>query len=163
MIREIRLIPRANGEGVSVVVEYTERVRERSNLLYPFVDRDDYKRVVNFDEPVYVKVCQDKISFLDERKINNFDIEKVIYNYPATIVIWKDGTKTVVKCQEGDMFDFEKGLAMCFAKKALGNKGNFNDVLRKHIPTNRSIIGGILDGLCKVVLNSFYGANGGKK
>lgn len=60
-----------------------------------------------------------------------FDIEKVIYNEPATIVMWSDGTKTVVKCQDGDYYDPEKGLAMCIAKKALGNKGNYNNVFKK--------------------------------
>jgi hypothetical protein len=48
-------------------------------------------------------------------------IEKVIYNGPATIVKWADGTKTVVKCCEDDVFDPEKGLAMAISKKALGD------------------------------------------
>ena len=30
------------------------------------------------------------------------EIKDVIFNEPATIIIWKDGTKTVVKCQEGE-------------------------------------------------------------
>lgn len=62
-----------------------------------------------------------------------FEIVKVIFNNPATIVIWADGTKTVVKCQEGDVYSKETGLALCFAKKALGNKGGFNDVFHKWI------------------------------
>lgn len=62
------------------------------------------------------------------------DIEKVIFNDPATIVIWKDKTKTVVKCQEGDTYSPELGLAMCISKKYLGNKGNFNEVFKKWIP-----------------------------
>ena len=53
----------------------------------------------------------------------------MIFNPPATIVIWDDGTKTVVKCQEGETFDEEKGVALCFAKKALGNKGNYYDAI----------------------------------
>lgn len=57
--------------------------------------------------------------------------EKIIFNDPATIVIWKDGTKTIVKCQNGEAYDREKGVAMCFMKKAMGNKGNFNDIFRK--------------------------------
>lgn len=61
----------------------------------------------------------------------SFEIEKVVFNDPATIVIWKDKTKTVVKCQEGDAFDPEKGLAMAIAKKALGNKSNFNNTIKK--------------------------------
>lgn len=50
------------------------------------------------------------------------EIKKVIFNNPATIVFWADGTKTVVKAKNED-FDPEKGLAMAIAKKALGNKG----------------------------------------
>lgn len=61
------------------------------------------------------------------------NIEKVIFNDPATIVFWKDGTKTVVKCQDDDVYDKEKGLAMCVAKKFFGNKGNFNKVFKKYI------------------------------
>lgn len=62
----------------------------------------------------------------------NFKIERVIFNKPATIVYWEDGTKTVVKCQKGDTYNKEQGLALCFAKKALGNKGNFNEVFKKY-------------------------------
>lgn len=58
-------------------------------------------------------------------------IEKVIFNDPATIVFWNDGTKTVVKCQEGDTFDKEKGLAMAITKKYLGNKGSYYNVIKK--------------------------------
>lgn len=63
-------------------------------------------------------------------KTNVFDIERVIFNEPATIVLWKDGTKTVVKA-DGDYFDPEKGLAMAIAKKALGNQGNYFNTIRK--------------------------------
>ena len=73
------------------------------------------------------------------------EIKNVIFNDPATIVFWEDGTKTVVKCQDGDEFDPEKGLAMAIAKKAYGNKGNYCNKLKKWLPkedqvdTNRSI------------------------
>lgn len=70
-----------------------------------------------------------------EAKLNGpsdlFGIKKVIFNEPATIVFWEDGTKTVVKCQEGDTFDPEKGLAMAISKKALGNKGNYYNTISK--------------------------------
>lgn len=61
-------------------------------------------------------------------------IKDVIFNKPATIVFWDDDTKTVVKCQEGDTFDPEKGLAMAIAKKLFGNKGNYNNQLKKWLP-----------------------------
>lgn len=61
-------------------------------------------------------------------------IKDVIFNNPATIVKWSDGSKTVVKCQEGDTYNPELGLAMCVVKKCCGNKGNFNDVFKKWLP-----------------------------
>ena len=45
--------------------------------------------------------------------------KKVVRNGPATIVFWKDGTKTVVKCHDED-YDPEKGLAMALARKLWG-------------------------------------------
>ena len=59
------------------------------------------------------------------------EIKEVIFNDPATIVFWTDGTKTVVKCQEGDIFDPEKGLTMAIAKKVYGNKGYYCNVIKK--------------------------------
>ena len=61
-------------------------------------------------------------------------IKKVIFNYPATIVLWTDESKTVVKCQDGDIYDPEKGLAMAISKKALGNKGNYCNEFKKWLP-----------------------------
>ena len=48
-------------------------------------------------------------------------IEKVIYNPPATVILWSDKTKTVVKCCENDIYDPEKGFAMAVIKKLCGN------------------------------------------
>ena len=67
------------------------------------------------------------------------EIKNVIFNYPATIVFWEDGTKTVVKCQDGDEFDPEKGLAMAIAKKAYGNKGNYCNKMKKWLPKEEPV------------------------
>ena len=60
------------------------------------------------------------------------EIKNVIFNEPATIVLWTDGTKTVVKCSEDDTYDPEKGLAMAISKKILGNR--FKSTFKKYIP-----------------------------
>lgn len=67
------------------------------------------------------------------------EIKKVIFNNPATIVFWEDGTKTVVKCQDSDEFDHEKGLAMAIAKKAYGNKGSYCNKMKKWLPKEESV------------------------
>ena len=62
-----------------------------------------------------------------------YEIKDVIFNNPATIILWTDGTKTVVKCQNDEIYDPEKGMAMAIAKKVMGNKGNYYDVFKKYI------------------------------
>lgn len=61
----------------------------------------------------------------------NVNIRKVIFNAPATVVLWSDGTKTVVKCGPDDIFDKEKGLAMAIVKKMAGNDSRFHKVFKK--------------------------------
>ena len=48
------------------------------------------------------------------------EIEQIKFHGPATIIFWKDGTKTVVKCQDGDAYDSEKGVLFCTLKKLIG-------------------------------------------
>ena len=68
---------------------------------------------------------------------NNRSIKNVIFNDPATIVFWTDGTKTVVKA-ENEPFDPEKGLAMAIAKKSLGNKGDYYNEFKKWLPEEKA-------------------------
>ena len=82
----------------------------------------------------FLELCQ------DYKRISFPCVKKVIFNKPATIVIWADGTKTVVKCQKDkngkyEKYDKEKGLALCYMKKALGNKYDYYDVVKNIIET----------------------------
>ena len=84
----------------------------------------------------------------DATDTRNDPIKKVIHNDPATIVYWLDGSKTVVKCGEGDIYDPEKGLAMAIAKKFLGNKGNYYDTFKKWLPEEEdALMKFLLDGI----------------
>lgn len=60
------------------------------------------------------------------------DIKQVIFNGPATIVIWHDGSKTVVKCAEGDEYSKFSGLAIAICKHIYGP--NFKKVFNYFIP-----------------------------
>ena len=64
-------------------------------------------------------------------------IEKVIFNDPATIILWSNGDKTVVKCIDGETFDPEKGLAMAIVKYVYGNKGNYYGYLKTLLPKEK--------------------------
>ena len=68
-----------------------------------------------------------------ERRPDNF-IHGVYFNEEkgTTCVVWKDGRKTIVKCQPCDTFSKEVGLAMCYMKRFLGNRGSFNETLKQY-------------------------------
>nr|DAF85754.1 MAG TPA: hypothetical protein [Siphoviridae sp. ctWT735] len=64
-----------------------------------------------------------------------YPIKKVIFNPPATIVFWENGSKTVVKAQ-GEAFDPEKGLAMAISRHYLCdicNLTRFDGVFKKYL------------------------------
>lgn len=81
-----------------------------------------------------------KTLFGDNKDNNSeeLDFEDIIINPPATIVKWDDGTKTVVKCQNGDVYDAEKGIALCFMKKMFDNKSYYNEVIKEAIAVNEA-------------------------
>lgn len=99
----------------------------------------------------FAEYCKNDVKMTEEvykmwPKINPFlaqgcGIKKVIFNDPATIVMWTDGTKTVVKA-ENEAFDEEKGLAMAISKKALGNKGNYYNTFTKWLPKEEEAVDG---------------------
>lgn len=66
-------------------------------------------------------------------------IDRVIFNEPATIILWKDGIKTVVKTQDGEPFDKEKGFLMAIAKYLNRDKANYNNLIKKWCPEDDEV------------------------
>lgn len=92
----------------------------------------DYSIASNLKEEN--NMCMSKVK---DTRIPTNPIEKVIFNDPATIVFWKDGTKTIVKCQEGATFDPEKGLAMAISRRYLCNicgLERYDGVFKRYVP-----------------------------
>lgn len=58
------------------------------------------------------------------------EIKRVIYHKPATVIVWKDGSKSVVKCDEVDEYNKEIGYLLCILKKILPSK-IFYDLLER--------------------------------
>lgn len=97
-------------------------------------------RTPNMSLSRYILTCSEAVSdtnknsSLSEKEFGYIpEIKNAYFNDPVTVVMWSDGTKTMVKCQDGDTYSKEVGLALCISKKALGNKPNFNNVFKKFI------------------------------
>lgn len=104
-----------------------------SNALQKKLNEPETKRDDSLIAMTYSQYAACRKYILSKEKKPTLEIKKVIFNNPATIVIWADETKTVVKAQNNELFDPEKGLAMAITKKALGNEGNYFDTIKKHV------------------------------
>lgn len=65
-------------------------------------------RAYKFSTPNFLHDMTEDIIHRNERPT------KVIFHDPATIAYWPDGQKTVAKCMEGDKYDPELGLIICY-------------------------------------------------
>lgn len=91
------------------------RIRKREESVF------DSMRYMHWANGVMEEATKKK----EETNMTTASIKDVIFAPPATIVYWSDGSKTVVKCSEKDVFDPEKGLAMAIAKRCGGNKDSY--------------------------------------
>ena len=91
---------------------------------------EGYASYFDYINPL-VNVSTNKKTKNELYRSNKKEIKRVIFNEPYTIVIWANGEKTIVKAQDGEPYDKEKGLAMCFAKYALGNTCRYFDFFKE--------------------------------
>lgn len=107
---------------------------------------------IDIDRAIYTAMATDYSRQSTERAEKNdivkfgmccVCIRKVIFNDPATVVLWSDGTKTVVKCGPEDTFDMEKGLAMAIVKKMAGNDNRFHKVFKQYLKKKKKEPGSI--------------------
>ena len=109
------------------------RIEPENNTFYEIIMEDENMPTGNYTG-LFKDLNNLTFTWKCTPQFDKNDIKDVIYHNPATIVFWQDGTKTVVKCQEGDTYNPELGLAMCIIKKMCNNKGNYNDVFNKWLP-----------------------------
>lgn len=94
------------------------------------------------DNGVTYRGYDDVIKFLSgwykfEKVTDDSIISRVIFNDPATIILWSDGTKTIAKTHGDDAFDPEKGFAVACAKKLLGGGNAFRMEFAKWTPVDK--------------------------
>lgn len=110
------------GMGTDRTIEETWMYKGKNEKGEAVYERDDKKMTFKYDMTnglqIYSELAMPGIS-------------KVIFNPPATVVMWDDGTKTVVKAKtsgkkkDQDKFSEEIGLAMAIAKKYYGSRSAF--------------------------------------
>ena len=65
--------------------------------------------------------------------VNCLGIKQIIYSGPKTIVIWKDGSKTIVSCGEGDQYDEYAGFCAAITKKIFSSTSKAKKIMKQYI------------------------------
>lgn len=124
--------PRHVIDFVREVVRWKERGGVLKDCKREIVDRIERTRGCGKTAFQMYQYYREVLGMLDTINPDSIEIEDVIFNDPATIVKWSDGTKTVVKA-ENEEFDPEKGLAMAISKRVLGNRYDYYDIFKKYV------------------------------
>lgn len=86
------------------------------------------KKAKEAEETLKQKIESDK-----RKAIKDFinSIKKVQFTDPWTIIFWKNGEVTRIKCQDGDEYSKETGLALGIIKHMFGDTNYFNTIFTK--------------------------------
>ena len=71
------------------------------------------------------------IKLAETKNFSSLNVSKIIFNPPATIVFWEDGTKTVVKCAAEDGFSEYYGFLEALGKKVYENNSQIKKLIDK--------------------------------
>lgn len=74
---------------------------------------------------------EDGLKLLGYDFVNPLHVDRIIFSPPATIVFWKDGTKTVVKCADGEPFSEYNGFAAALLKKVFGSNSAVKKIIQR--------------------------------
>lgn len=99
--------------------------------FYPLNSCDIAAAVINTDEEYGTYTYLDTIKECIYRNnlLNHPHIDHVIFNGPATIVFWNDGTKTVVKHDGKGRKDKRTAIMYAFMRKIYGEGKEYHNIL----------------------------------
>lgn len=95
------------------IVEYTPDTIEIVGTAPFHYGNGEYLKLLTYDLAPFTKV------------------DRLIFNPPATIVFWEDGTKTVVKCAKGEAFSEYNGFAAALLKKIFGSNSAVKKIIQR--------------------------------
>lgn len=115
------------------------------------IEKEIISELDNLELITTEEIAENSKSVLEKRSnqpiSKNVDIGiiDVIFDGPATIVEWKDETKTIVKCHKYDKYDAEKGLAMAIIKKFYENDEAFQELFNRWCVERPKEVGIVFD------------------
>lgn len=85
-----------------------------------------------FDSVIYQMGKKRKFAERGTDKMKNVDVKKIIFSGPKTIVLWSDGTKTIVSMSKNETkFDPEAAFCAAYTKKMFGTNSKIKRIIKE--------------------------------
>ena len=85
-----------------------------------------------FDSIIYQMKKERKFAERGTNQMKKLDVKKIIFNGPKTIVLWTDGTKTIVSMSKDELrFDPEAAFCAAYTKKMFGTNSKIKRVIQE--------------------------------
>ena len=85
-----------------------------------------------FDSIIYQMGKKRKFAERGTDEMKNVDVKKIIFSGPKTIVLWTDGTKTIVSMSKDELrFDPEAAFCAAYTKKMFGTNSKIKRVIKE--------------------------------
>lgn len=91
------------------------------------------------DTPIEIKVNAKGLEKIPRREaergtdeMKKLDVKKIIFSGPKTIVMWSDGTKTIVSMSKDELrFDPEAAFCAAYTKKMFGSNSKIKRIIKE--------------------------------
>lgn len=105
----------------------TALLKEEGDISDGFIEPLEALELVEPNTNIYE--FENKVA--ETKNFYSLNVSKIIFNPPATIVFWEDGTKTVVKCAAEDEFSEYYGFLAALGKKVYENNSQIKKLIDK--------------------------------
>ena len=95
--------------------------------------RREFLRGAEVDAQAALAKAFDRMVEKVEAAERGLTLERLVYHGRTTVAFWSDGTRTTVRCAEGDEFSKEAGLVYATVKKVSGNTTNYKEAIRRAV------------------------------
>lgn len=85
-----------------------------------------------FDSIIYQMEKERKFAKRGTNEMKELDVKKIIFSSPKTIVLWNDGTKTIVSMSKDELrFDPEAAFCAAYTKKMFGTNSKIKRIIKE--------------------------------
>ena len=114
---------------LQVILNNTQETEKEKQTMVPRknVQNDMYSQLLQREYIEYSRMFKETEGGI----IVMPEVTKIIHSGPVTVVFWKDGTKTLVRCAAHDAYDEYNAFCAALAIKMYGNNSKLKKMIKK--------------------------------